>query len=445
MFQRVIRAPLHFQILASLVLGAAVGIGLNVAHDSGSLSADSLAIFVTVGRELGGLFLRLLQMLVVPLILSSLITGVTSMGDLRALRGLGLRTVGFYLGTSALAILTGLVFVNLVSPGVGAELSMFAEASAGHAAPEVASENTSLGAVLWNQVSSMVPKNPVAAIAEGDMLPIIFFSLLLGIFISLIEHADESESTPEEQSALVENAALLRKLFAGLFAVMMRMTIAVIHLAPIGVFGFVLTATAGHGLSTFVVLGKYALTVALALAFHAFITLPAICAFFGRVSPRAHAGNMAPALLTAFSTASSNGTLPLTMRSVEDSGVSPQVASFVLPLGATINMDGTALYEVVAVLFIAQLYGVDLSLGQQLVVALTALLASVGAAGIPHAGTVMMVVVLSAVGLPTSAVGLILAVDRVLDMGRTTVNVWSDSIAAVVVGRFASTTSKAES
>jgi len=217
--------------------------------------------------------------------------------------------------------------------------------------------------------------------------------------------------------------------------VMMKMTLAVINLAPIGVFGFMLYAAAGRGLDAFEALGWYALTVTLALFFHAFITLPLVYWGLTGRSIRRHAQAMVPALLTAFSTASSNGTLPLTMQCVEESGVPNKVSSFVLPLGATINMDGTALYEAVAVLFIAQVYGMDLSIGQQAIVALTALLASIGAAGIPHAGTVMMVVVLTAVGLPTTAVGLILAVDRILDMCRTTVNVWSDSIAASVVSK----------
>jgi Na+/H+-dicarboxylate symporter len=223
----------------------------------------------------------------------------------------------------------------------------------------------------------------------------------------------------------------------------MRLTLAVVALAPIGVFGFMLSAAAGHGLAAFEALGLYALTVFAGLLLHAGVTLPTIVWVFAKRSPLQHVKTMTPALLTAFSTASSNGTLPLTMKCVEEAGVPNEVSSFVLPLGATINMDGTALYEAVAVLFIAQVYGMDLSLGQQAVVALTALLASVGAAGIPHAGTVMMVVVLSAVGLPTTAVGLILAVDRILDMCRTTVNVYSDTVAAVVVTRMAGLSSDA--
>ena len=362
------------------------------------------------------------------------------MGDLKKLGRLGGRTMLFYLATSALAILTGVLMVNLIQPGVGADLGLLEE---GAGTPSVTAAEGDVSDVLWSQLQGMIPTNPLRAASDGDMLPLIFFSVLLGVFITFVEHGQADEEHGEDAKAAA-NAAQLRRFFAGLFAVMMKMTLAVIQLAPIGVFGFMLFAAAGKGLEAFEALGKYALTVFLALVVHAFITLPLVLRAFAKVSPLDHARAMTPALLTAFSTASSNGTLPLTMRSVEDAGVPSAVSSFVLPLGATINMDGTALYEAVAVLFIAQVYGLDLDLGQQLVVALTALLASVGAAGIPHAGTVMMVVVLAAVGLPTTAVGLILAVDRILDMCRTTVNVWSDSAAAQVIARFAGQPDAAE-
>lgn len=440
------RLKLHHQILIAMVLGAGIGIPLNLASASGGMDEQLVREIANGGKELGGLFLRLLQMLVIPLIVSSLITGVTGMGDLRKLGRLGARTLLFYIGTSAVAILTGVFFVNLISPGVGADLGLLEAGAAGAELPDVVSEGTGgLGAVLWAQLTSMIPKNPLSAAASGDMLPVIFFSIVLGVFIAFVEHGEKDDhQTDDEGSEAREGAALLRRFFSGLFAVMMKMTMAVIALAPIGVFGYMLYAAAGYGIEAFRALGLYAITVAVALGFHAFITLPIILSVFGRRSPLAHAKVMVPALLTAFSTASSNGTLPLTMRSVEAAGVPNEVSSFVLPLGATINMDGTALYEAVAVLFIAQVYGMDLSLSQQLVVAVTALLASVGAAGIPHAGTVMMVVVLSAVGLPTTAVGLILAVDRVLDMCRTTVNVWSDSAAAVVIGHHATAADSSE-
>ena len=423
------KLPLHYAILIAMVLGAGIGLPLNYAKGAGSLDAGTVDAIAHAAQEVGGLWLRLLSMLVVPLILSSLITGVTGMGDLRTLGRLGGRTLAYYLGTSMLAIATGLFFVNLIHPGVGAELAVLEQLARGHQAPDVASSGGSVLSVLWRQLTHMVPKNPLKAAADGDMLPIIFFSLLFGGFLGAAKHS------PGDSARGVQ---LLIDLFAGLFDVMMRMTLWVVSLAPIGVFGFMLYAAAGSGLEAFRALGLYAITVMAGLLVHGMITLPLLLLLLARRSPWKHAKDMMPALLTAFSTASSNGTLPQTMRCAEDNaGVAPKVSAFVLPLGATINMDGTALYEAVAVLFIAQAYGVDLSLGQQIIVALTALLASVGAAGIPHAGTVMMVVVLGAVGLPTSAVGLILAVDRLLDMARTTINVWSDSTAAVVVARYA--------
>ena len=400
-------------------LGAVLGLGLNWAGGQGMVDADIVSMAALIGKEIGDLFLRLLQMLVVPLIVSSLITGVTGMGDLRTLGSIGGRAIAFYLTTSFLAIVTGIVVVNIIRPGEGAELALLEEDAGGVLLAETPS---SIGVVLWEQLESLIPKNPLAAATEGDMLPVIFFSLLIGVFIGLAEHREGSK-----------DASVVRRFFSGLFDVMMQMTLFVVKFAPIGVFGFTLYAAAGKGPAAFQVLGWYVLTVFIALLIHATVTLPTILKLATGRSPIEYAKRLTTALVTAFSTASSNGTLPLTMQEVEGAGVKPEVTSFVLPLGATINMDGTALYEAVAVLFIAQVYGVDLNLAQQAIIALTALLASIGAAGIPHAGMVMMVVVLNAVGLPTSAVALILAVDRILDMLRTTVNVWSDSVAAAVV------------
>jgi Na+/H+-dicarboxylate symporter len=414
------RLQLHHWILIAMGLGAALGLTLNWAGNQGMVDADIVGNVAIVGKEVGDLFLRLLQMLVVPLIVSSLITGVTGMGDLRTLGSIGGRAIAFYLTTSFLAILTGIAVVNLIRPGDGAELALLEEGAAD--GPLLTEAPSSIGVVLWEQLESLIPKNPLAAATEGDMLPVIFFSLLIGVFIGLAEHREGSK-----------DASVVRRFFSGLFDVMMQMTLFVVKLAPLGVFGFTLYAAAGKGPAAFQVLGWYVLTVFIALLIHATVTLPVILKLVTGRSPIAYARKLTTALVTAFSTASSNGTLPLTMQEVEEAGVKPEVTSFVLPLGATINMDGTALYEAVAVLFIAQVYGVDLNLAQQGLIALTALLASIGAAGIPHAGMVMMVVVLNAVGLPTSAVALILAVDRILDMCRTTVNVWSDSVAAAVV------------
>jgi Na+/H+-dicarboxylate symporter len=275
---------------------------------------------------------------------------------------------------------------------------------------------------MFEQLETMIPPNPITAVATGDFLGIIAFSLAFAIC-----------------AVLVGGKTLERvREFAGAgFEVMMKLTMAIIYLAPYGVLLLMLYATATQGIGVFGRLGMYMITVAGGLLIHGAITLPLIVKFVARRSPWEFAKAMSPALFTAFSSASSNATLPLTLTSAEQrAGISNRVSSFVLPLGATINMDGTALYEVVAVLFIANMSGVELTLGQQIIVAITALLASIGAAGIPHAGLVMMVVILQAVKLPTEAQGLIIAVDRILDMGRTCVNVWSDSCGTAVISKF---------
>ncbi|MBW3539580.1 MAG: dicarboxylate/amino acid:cation symporter [Planctomycetes bacterium] len=367
-------------------------------------------------KTVGDLFLRLLRMITVPLIVTSLVTGVAGLGSSERVGAMFGKTLLYYLATSFLAITTGLAMVNLIRPGVGANLPGGGEGA-------VAGEGRSLSGIFVGLVEEMIPPNPVAALAEGDFLAIIVFSILLGLFMIFV--GGKSGET-------------LRELFAAGFEVMMAMTVFIIRLAPIGVFAFMLYATASQGLGVFATFGWYLLTVFLALVVHSCFVLPLMLWLVARRSPWQYAKALSPALLTAFSTASSNGTLPLTLTSVERrAGVSNRVSSFVLPLGATINMDGTALYEAVAVLFIAQAYtGGAMSLEQQIIVAVTALLASVGAAGIPSAGLVMMAIVLQAVDLPLDAQGLIIAVDRVLDMCRTAVNVWSDACGCAVIERF---------
>lgn len=366
-------------------------------------------------QRLGGLFLRMLQMVAVPLIATSLVTGVMGLGHAERLGKMFTRTLLYYMATSLLAILTGLAMVNIIRPGLGGEMNLPAH--------EIAIASGSLGEVLFNQVETMIPSNPIGALAEANFLSIICFSLAFAIFALIVGG---------------KTAEIVRDFFGAAFEVMMAMTMAIIKLAPLGVLFLMLYVTATQGVEVFKSLGWYMLTVVFALSFHAMITLPMIVKFVARRDPMEFAKAMSPALLTAFSSASSNGTLPLTLASMEErAGVSNRVGSFVLPLGATINMDGTALYEAVAVLFIAQLHhGHNLPIDQQVIIAFTALLASVGAAGIPHAGLVMMVIILQAVKLPVEMQGIIIAVDRVLDMCRTSVNVWSDACGCAVIARY---------
>ncbi len=384
------------------------------------------ALYLTFGRSrarwigaasqrLGNLFLRLLRMVAIPLIITSLVSGVLGLGQASSLGRMFSRTVVYYVATSMLAIITGLVMVNAIHPGLRSELRM--------ATAEPPNVGGHLGEILFRQLETMIPPNPFQALAQGNFLSIICFSLVFGVFTIFVGG---------------RTLQRLRDLFQDGFEVMMAMTMAIIGLAPYGVFFLMLYATATQGPEVFRSLAWYMLTVLCALTVHAFITLPLILRFVARRKPFPYAKAMSPALLTAFSSASSNGTLPLTMACVEQrAGINNRVGSFVLPLGATVNMDGTALYEAVAVLFIAQLhYGGSLSLATQIIVAVTALLASIGAAGIPHAGLVMMIIILQAVGLPVQMQGIIIAVDRVLDMCRTSVNVWSDSCGCAVVARW---------
>ncbi|MFA4922540.1 MAG: dicarboxylate/amino acid:cation symporter, partial [Candidatus Neomarinimicrobiota bacterium] len=356
-------------------------------------------IIVPFAGFIGDVFLRLLKMIIVPLIFTSITTGVIGIGGSKNFGRLCLKTIGYYLLTSLVAILTGLALVNLIRPGVGASLNLSATISATDLA------TGSISDIFLR----MIPENPIAAMAQGDILPLIFFSILLGIAITLLP---------------LKYSNTLSDLFSAGFEVMMKITNFVIRLAPIGIFGLIAKITATTGLESFRSIGFYFITVLAGLLFHFFINLPLIILLLGRFNPYRHLKAMSPALLTAFTTSSSSATLPVTLSTAQErAGISNKISSFVLPLGATINMDGTALYECVAAMFIAQAYGIQLSAPDQFIVVFTALLASIGAAGIPMAGLVMMTIVLRAVGLPLEGIGLILAVDRILDMLRTATNV----------------------
>jgi proton glutamate symport protein len=387
--------------------------------DSSLLGVPVLAIYTFLGT----LFMNALKMLIVPLIFSSIITGVSGMGDGESMGRLGGKTLLYYLLTSMLAILVGLAAVNLLQPGIidgvpARDAIGLSETDTSAIAGAV--QGQGMGEVV-NIFVRMVPPNIVSAAAEGQMLGLIFFSLLFGYFMTRISG---------------EPARVLKDFWQGVFAVMMKITDWVMGFAPIGVFALVAKVVATTGIAVFLPLLVFFLTVLGALATHLLITLPLLLKLLARVSPARHFKAMAPALLTAFSTASSSATLPLTMDCVEKrAGVSNRVTSFVLPLGATVNMDGTALYECVAAMFIAQAYGIELGFATQFTVVMVALLTSIGVAGIPSASLVAITIILTAIGLPVEAVGLILAVDRVLDMCRTSVNVFSDSCGAVLIGR----------
>ncbi|HYQ58503.1 MAG TPA: dicarboxylate/amino acid:cation symporter [Draconibacterium sp.] len=396
----ILKIKLHWQILIALVLAVLFGYFAPGATDYTSWMGD--------------IFLRALKMVIIPLILSSIISGVTSMGEGNNLGRLGIKSLLYYLSTSTLAILTGLFIVNLVKPGIGVDLG-FTQPVEG-----LAEKAGSVKEILYR----LIPDNIVDAMAQGTILSVIFFAIIFGYFVTKVDDPYKSS---------------LKTFFDAIFEVMMKVTLFIIKFTPLGIFGIVSAEVANNASQLANIAGSlaiYSLCVVAGLLIHAFIILPLIVRFVGNANPYSHLQNMVTPLLTAFSTSSSSATLPLTMEALEhNSGVSNKITSFTLPLGATINMDGTALYECVAAMFIAQAYGVDLSITQQAFVVVTALLASIGAAGIPMAGLVMITVVLTAVGLPLEGIGLILAVDRPLDMLRTSVNVWSDSCGAVTVAR----------
>ncbi len=393
---------LYWQVAIAMVFGILAGLTFG----------ESLAGLVDPIREI---FMRLLRMVIVPLIFTSITSGVASVGSGRALGRLFGKTLGYYMLSSLLAILAGLTVVNLLRPGVGADIAGAAKQSL----PELPSP--SVRELLLN----IVPRNVFAALAEPNILAIIFFSIFLGASIAALPD-------PQQQR--------LRGFFDSAFAAMMRMTRSIIALLPIGVFAMVTVVVARTGFATFRSLGLYMLTIALALTFHLFVSLPLLLKVWGKIRPAIHFRNMRSALMVAFSTSSSSATLPVTINSVEKQvGVSNRVSSFVLPMGATVNMDGTALYECAGVLFIAQAMGYELGLVGQITVVFTALLASIGAAAIPSAGLVVIFIVLEAVGLSGPQVellvGAMLAIDRPLDMYRTAVNVFSDSCGAAIIAR----------
>ncbi|MFT7618650.1 MAG: proton glutamate symport protein [Planctomycetota bacterium] len=385
--------------------------------DQGALKLDSKsqrADYLRPFSFFADIFLRLLKMLIVPMILTSIITGVVGLGSGADLKRLGSKTFLYYIATSMVAIVTGLVLVNLIRPGDGASLGL---------APSNSFDDLSDSSFI-EVLIRMVPENVFEAFgANSSMLQVIFFSLLFGYFI--LKTKDPHRKT-------------MKSFFEAAFEVMMKLAAGILTLIPYGVFCLLVKVVGQTGFAVFKPLGLYMITVFSALMIHCCITLPFVLKFFAKVNPLKWVKAVSPALITAFSTSSSSMTLPVTMETVEKrGGVSNKVVSFVQPLGATINMDGTALYECIGVIFLAQYYaGVSdfhLTFSDQLQVVLMALLASIGAAGIPSAGLIMMVTILAALKLPVEGAALLLAVDRPLDMLRTVTNVFSDTCGSAVV------------
>lgn len=417
------KLPLHWQILIAIALAAVAGSVVKQFSFGGNEAAIFGVTYLSIFEYIGTLFLNALKMIIVPLIASSIVVGMQGIGSSGNLGAIGIRTLVFYATTTLLAILIGLALINLVSPGtfdgrpVGELLAIDDDDG-----PAIGASIETKGAGDVAEIFiRMVPPNIIKAAAEGQMLGLIFFALLFGFFITKL-----SDNLRDSFSRFWEAT----------FQVMMSMTEWIMKFAPIGVFGLVAGVIAKTGFAAAKPLAIFSLTVFAALCVHALVILPLLLRYVGKVKPYATIKAVSPAMLTAFSTASSSATLPVTMRSLENNvGVSNSISSFVLPLGATVNMNGTALYECAAAMFIAQAYGLDLSLGIQFTIVVVALLTSIGVAGVPSASLVAIAIILGAVGLPVEAIGVLLVFDRVLDMCRTSVNIWGDAVCATIIAK----------
>lgn len=401
--KKTFKLALPWQILIGITLGAIFGI---FAHE-----------YVAYTKWLGDLFLRGLKMVVIPLVFSALIMGVSSIGQSKDLGRIAGKTFLYYIITTILASTLGLLLVNIFQPGVGVDLKL----------SETITDIPGTKVSFVDQLLGIVPENIIRAMADGNMLPVIFFAILFGYYITVSQEKTRVQLTD---------------LFNGFYEVMIKVTFLVIKFAPFGLFGVVsgvVGAQAGdsEALATlFGSLGIYAAIIGGGCIIHGITVLPGIFAALTKKNPYKFMKQMGPGLLTSFATASSAASLPINLEDIHiKTGVSRKIASFCLPLGNTINMNGTALFESVTAIFIAQAYGVDLTLAQQIIVILTSLLAAIGTAGIPLAGLVMLAVVLNAVGLPLEGIGLVLVVQQPLDMIRSAVNVWGDLTGAAIVAK----------
>ena len=393
-------------IFIGLFLGAATGILFHYVVPAGKIRDDVFinGVFYVVGNG----FLRLMQMLVVPLVFSSLVCGSMAMGDTKKLGKIGVKTLGLYLVTTALAITVAILTANVINPGVGLNMTSI------QAVEVTIAEKTSLADTLLN----IIPTNPIKALADGEMLHVILFALIVGVILA----------------GLSESAETVGSFFSQFNDVMMQMTVMVMKLAPYGVFCLIAKTFSGIGFNAFLPLFKYMAGVIIALAIQCcFIYMIMLKGFTG-LSPVKFLRKFLPVMGFAFSTATSNATIPMSIDTLDKKmGVSKRISSFTIPLGATINMDGTAIMQGVAVVFAAQAFGIHLTLSDYMTVILTATLASVGTAGVPGVGLITLSMVFASVGLPVEAIALIMGIDRILDMSRTAVNITGDAVCTTIV------------
>ena len=395
-------------IFIALILGAAVGLALNLWAPQGYVRDEVIVngIFYVIGQG----FIRLMQMLVVPLVFCSLVCGSMAIGDTRRLGKVGMKTIAFYLLTTAIAITVAILLASLINPGTGLDMG------------RIETTETAVGEKLSmaDTLLQIIPTNPLGALASGEMLPIILFALIIGVILA---HRGEKADT-------------VSSFFSQFNDITMDMTMGVMKLAPVGVFCLIARTFAGLGLDAFLPLLKYMLAVFLALALQGLVVYQVLLKLFTGLSPVRFLKKFAPVMAFAFSTATSNATIPLSIDTLHRKmGVSKKISSFTIPLGATINMDGTAIMQGVAVVFAAQAFHIQLSAADFLTVIATATLASIGTAGVPSVGLITLSMVFNSVGLPVEAIGLIMGIDRILDMTRTAVNITGDAVCTTIVAR----------
>lgn len=395
-------------IFIALILGAAAGLALNLWAPQGYVRDEVIVngIFYVIGQG----FIRLMQMLVVPLVFCSLVCGSMAIGDTRRLGKVGMKTIAFYLLTTAIAITVAILLASLINPGTGLDMG------------KIETTETAVGEKLSmaDTLLQIIPTNPLGALASGEMLPIILFALIIGVILA---HRGEKADT-------------VSSFFSQFNDIMMDMTMGVMKLAPVGVFCLIARTFAGLGLDAFLPLLKYMLAVFLALALQGLVVYQVLLKLFTGLSPVRFLKKFAPVMAFAFSTATSNATIPLSIDTLHRKmGVSKKISSFTIPLGATINMDGTAIMQGVAVVFAAQAFHIQLSAADFLTVIATATLASIGTAGVPSVGLITLSMVFNSVGLPVEAIGLIMGIDRILDMTRTAVNITGDAVCTTIVAR----------
>lgn len=411
--------PLASRILAALVFGAALGVG---AHQLFGGRASLEWVVGNIANPIGQVWLRSLIMIVIPLVFASLSLGIANLGDLSRLGRMGAKTFAYFCLSTTVSVLIGLSLVNLIRPGEGlpeeTQRRMMETFGAEAAQSRVAAEGLDFNISL---LVNIVPRNPVQAMAEFNMLAIIFFSIIFGVGLTAL--------SSEKSAPMLGFLEALGEVVTAIIDLVMK-------LAPYGVFALIFSATARFGFELLQRLGVYVVTVLAGLLLHTLLSYPLFLRLLARASPLLFFRSIRMAIVTAFSTSSSNATLPTTMRVAESNlGVPKEVSGFVLPLGATVNLNGTALFEGVTVLFIAQVFGRDMSLAEQAVVVLMSVITAIGAAGVPGGSLPLLVLVLSAVRLPPESIAIVLGVDRILDMCRTTVNVIGDLTAAVFITR----------